>query len=186
MVQTLDVGCGDRPTGTVNVDIAIGKSEELYFNHRVIDPKLIPNFVLADAHYLPFQDHAFSKVHCFHTLEHLENPIQILKEMKRVVNGSIEVRIPNHLHEAFQCLLVPKRRKYVKQFHKHSWDKKSLEKLGFRVHYNFYFLNILRKPKRYYENCGSVKAFLIFLFYSFGSTFFPFIPDELIARAHTS
>lgn len=182
MVQTLDVGCGDRPKGNVNLDRNVGRTEELYFQHRKINPKQIPNFIQADAHYLPFRKNSFNKVYCFHTLEHLADPIKVLKEIIRVVNGEIEIRLPNHYHERFQCMFVPQRRSYVKRFHKHSFCKKDLERMGFVIYQNFYIFNILSNLKLYFKNCRTPRNFLTFLFYSIGSTFFPFIPDELHAH----
>ena len=51
--------------------------------------------VLADAHYLPFRDKIFSKIYCFEVLEHLESPIQALREFSRVLDGSLLLTVPN-------------------------------------------------------------------------------------------
>ena len=73
-MQTLDVGCGDRPIGDVNLDrFFYGKCE---------------NFVIAEAHYLPFKNNTFDRVYCKHCLEHFENPHKFFQEAKRVLKNS--------------------------------------------------------------------------------------------------
>mgnify|MGYP005847883207 CR=1 FL=1 len=67
----LDVGCGDVPRGNVNLD-------RFYYGVGA-------NFVIGEAHYLPFKDRAFLKVQIKHCLEHLENPFVFFKEAKRVL-----------------------------------------------------------------------------------------------------
>jgi len=75
-MKILDVGCGNNPTGDVNLDLfCYGKCE---------------NFVVAEAHSLPFRNNTFNKIYSKHCLEHLENPLQFFKEAKRVLkNGGL-------------------------------------------------------------------------------------------------
>ncbi len=47
----LDIGCGNDPQGTVNVDRKVPENAGY-----------IKNFVLADIRYLPFKDHVFDQV----------------------------------------------------------------------------------------------------------------------------
>jgi len=91
--QKLDVGCGAadypnaRARGDVHIDIGT--------------PEKIPeNFVYADAHYLPFQDGAFSKVYYYDVIEHVDSPIDTLREINRVLerDGTVEISTPNPLH----------------------------------------------------------------------------------------
>jgi SAM-dependent methyltransferase len=51
---------------------------------------------LGDSHTLPFKDHSFDYVFCFETLEHVENPYQVLMELARVCkpDGRVFVSIP--------------------------------------------------------------------------------------------
>ena len=81
-MKVLDVGCGDRPKGDVNLD--------LFFYGKW------KNFIIAEAHQLPFKNGAFSKVYSEHFLEHLENPLEFFKEAKRVLksHGVLECIYP--------------------------------------------------------------------------------------------
>jgi len=87
----LDVGCGHLSShlsrGEINVDI----------NKPVRIPE---NFILADAHHLPFIDNLFEKVYFYDIIEHVENPSKCLREIHRVlkVGGKIEISTPNPLH----------------------------------------------------------------------------------------
>lgn len=74
-MKVLDVGCGDVPKGDVNLD--------LFFYVKC------QNFVIAEAHHLPFKNNVFEKVYSKHCLEHLKNPLKFFKETKRVLkNGA--------------------------------------------------------------------------------------------------
>jgi ubiquinone/menaquinone biosynthesis C-methylase UbiE len=82
IVEILDVGCGDRPKGDVNLDLfRYGKWK---------------NLVIAEAQHLPFRDKVFIKVHSKHCLEHLENPLAFFREARRVLkkDGVLECIYP--------------------------------------------------------------------------------------------
>jgi len=81
-MKVLDVGCGDRPTGDVNLD--------LFFYGKW------KNFIIGEAHHLPFKNQVFDKVHSKHCLEHLENPPKFFEEAKRVLKkgGILECIYP--------------------------------------------------------------------------------------------
>jgi ubiquinone/menaquinone biosynthesis C-methylase UbiE len=81
-VEFLDVGCGDVPKGDVNLDL-------FYYGRG-------KNFVIAEAHHLPFKDETFVKVYSKHCLEHLENPFAFFKEVKRILKkeGVLECIYP--------------------------------------------------------------------------------------------
>lgn len=75
-MKVLDVGCGDRPTGNVNLD--------LFFYGKC------KNFVIGEAQHLPFKNQVFEKVYSKHCLEHLENPLRFFEEAERVLkNGGV-------------------------------------------------------------------------------------------------
>ena len=86
--KILDVGCASGRmtseikkifpksiiTGTDAYPAAIAYAKKKY-------PKI--NFIIADAHKLPFPSNSFDLVTCYETIEHLINPSKALKEIKR-------------------------------------------------------------------------------------------------------
>jgi len=96
-LKTLDVGCGNNPTGDVNVDLFLnehtfqGDSTSLKF----IDAKKIRNPVKADAHFLPFKTNSFEEVYSSHVLEHLQSPTKALLEMIRVSREKVFFVVPH-------------------------------------------------------------------------------------------
>lgn len=61
--------------------------------------------VLGDGHGMPFDEASFDAVLCFETLEHVENPAQVLDQLARVCrpDGRVFISIPwvpkTHIHE---------------------------------------------------------------------------------------
>lgn len=66
----LDVGCGSRPSGHVNVDRFPESTIHRHESLGNIDTKKIQNFVRADIHFLPFPDKTFEQARCIALLEH--------------------------------------------------------------------------------------------------------------------
>ena len=65
----MNLGCGDQAFGDIHVDIYKTKTTD----------------VLCDAHFLPFRDNIFHLVYSRYVFEHLNNPMQSLKDQKRVL-----------------------------------------------------------------------------------------------------
>lgn len=96
----LDVGCGSKPSGDVNVDVfRQGWNPQEGDQHRgeFLSPKLISNFVVATVDCLPFSDNVFDVVSSSHVIEHVEHPFRMLKEMVRVSKRKVVVRCPHRL-----------------------------------------------------------------------------------------
>ena len=99
----LDVGCGP---GNLTVDLArrvapgrvsgIDNSEPIVVQARDDVPDGVDNveFKAADVYRLPFPDDAFDIVHAHQVLQHLEDPVAALAEMRRVCRpgGIVAVR----------------------------------------------------------------------------------------------
>jgi len=114
----LDVGCGIHPKGDINCDLYIEPiSRDSKFEDR-INPKEIPNFVLCDAHFLPFVTNTFSQVVCFDVIEHVENPFFLLKELTRVSSNEVLIKCPHRYSVAGK-----------RPFHVNFFDRKRLTKI---------------------------------------------------------
>jgi ubiquinone/menaquinone biosynthesis C-methylase UbiE len=92
-----EIGCGNYPAGDVNCDLYPQASE--HRDGTVINTKRINNFVRCDAQHLPFKDNCFTTVASSHTIEHVENPFLMLKEMYRVSKRFVRVRCPHRIGE---------------------------------------------------------------------------------------
>lgn len=67
----LDIGCGKKPRGNINIDMV--RTE-------------FCNFV-ASAEQLPFHDDSIETIFCSHVLEHLDHPRRALKEINRILTA---------------------------------------------------------------------------------------------------
>jgi len=174
----LDIGCGDRPRGTVNVDVSMRDSSHLYKRHSHL--KLIQNFVCADAQHLPFKNNVFAKVLCWHTLEHLNNPSLAVKEMVRVANGTVQIVVPYRYHEKVQNFFLPQRRAWAIMHHKYFFDKQQLRKilcsLNLRgtIRYKFKFGDAIKYFTNYHISIFDFVLFGLF------EAFLPPTPGELM------
>lgn len=63
--------------------------------HADLDRNAYHLEVLCDAHELPFKENCFSIVHASHILEHLENPVKAILEMRRVTRNRVVIKVPN-------------------------------------------------------------------------------------------
>jgi len=90
-LSLLDVGCGP---GTITVEFAerlspakvvgLDAAAEVIAKASALEaPNL--SFVVGDAYALPFDDDSFDIVHAHQTLQHVADPVAVLREMRRVV-----------------------------------------------------------------------------------------------------
>ncbi len=98
--EVLDVGCGNEKTarGTVNIDsFRRGQNFQIgdQLKGKYVNPNFIPNFIVADACYLPFKDNSFRTVFSSHTIEHVIDPELMFRELCRVAARKIIVRCPH-------------------------------------------------------------------------------------------
>lgn len=83
MLASLNLGCGQDDWGDIRVDFDFATQTGLSSKLNV----------RADAHALPFRDKAFASCRCWHVLEHVQNPVQVLNEIRRV-SSTADVRFP--------------------------------------------------------------------------------------------
>lgn len=118
----LNIGCGHVGTGDVNIDLHLHKTIHRIDGHP-LQPKLIKNFVCADAHHLPFKSEVFDETYSKDVIEHVSNPYLMMKEMFRVTKayGIVHIIFPH---------------KYAKKLPEHinyfnsAWFWKVAKKLG--------------------------------------------------------
>ena len=90
-MKMLDVGSGHQPLKEAShlSDITIGKDEHRAGFKTVID---VRPFIVCSTEYLPFKKNSFHYVVSRHVLEHTDNPIKALNEMKRISKrGFVEI-----------------------------------------------------------------------------------------------
>ena len=111
MKPTLNLGCGNDKRGTVRIDR---------------NPARSARTIIADAHFIPLRDKAISKTLCKSVLEHVEAPIKVILEMKRITADEIIVVTPNmiNLGRMWINLKRPLRKVNAGTLHLQGWDIK--------------------------------------------------------------
>jgi len=123
----LDVGFGTLPRGDVNVDFfrsGFNPQTGDQVKGGFVSPKRVKNFVVADVMHLPFKADAFKVAFSSHTIEHVQNPLLMLREMCRVAERKVIVRCP---HRRGSGAVMPFHLNYLDE----EWFRKASELLGF-------------------------------------------------------
>lgn len=144
--KMLDVGCGVRPRGDVNIDFfrdGLNPQVGDQIQGEFMSPQKIENFIVADAMHLPFKDESFNVVFSSNTIEHVQNPLLMLQEMCRVANRKVIVRYP---HRKGSGAVMP----YHLNYFDEDWFKKASEIIGFKSNqfvasYDYPISSILKK-----------------------------------------
>ncbi len=108
-MRLLDVGAGP---GTISADLAGRVAEvtatevgevELELSRDLAAARGVRNmtFEVADVHALPFADDTFDVVHAHQVLQHVEDPVQALREMHRVTRSGGLVAVRDSDYRAF-------------------------------------------------------------------------------------
>lgn len=112
----LNIGCGGYST-----------HKQVWYGDVRIDIHKFPNVtIVMDAHKLGFRDRSFRKIVAYEVLEHLDSPIEALKEIRRVLSddGIVEVTVPNiwYWRLLISCWLGTSKPKITSSDHKQVWD----------------------------------------------------------------
>jgi len=118
----LDVGCGSKPSGDVNVDFFRGGWN--FQEAQLLNPRLVSNFVVADACFLPFKNECFDVAVSNHVIEHVKNPFVMLSELLRISKREVVVRCPHRRGSGGKRL-------YHINFMDEDWFKRAVVKLGY-------------------------------------------------------
>lgn len=122
----LDVGCGSKPRGDVNVDFFSGgwnPQEGDQQKGKYLNPKSIKNFRVADAQNLPYKDGEFEVVFSSNTIEHVQDPFQMLSEMVRVSSRMAIILCPHAKGSGAK-------RPYHVNYLDEEWFRQAAKKLG--------------------------------------------------------
>jgi ubiquinone/menaquinone biosynthesis C-methylase UbiE len=99
----LDIGCGSgvqlRSLDVKSPNILLIGTDISQNALQYAKNKNIPNteFIRCNAEYLPFKTNTINKIICAELIEHLQNPVDMINESKRVLkdNGSMIITTPN-------------------------------------------------------------------------------------------
>lgn len=167
MRPILNLGCGDDERGDIRIDL---------------EPTKNGLTILADAHYLPIKDKAISQTLCKSVLEHVEAPLKVLLEMKRITVDEIIIIVPNliNVRRILRTLKNPLYPINLVTRHLQGWDAKEIRHLAYmaglkvlqidwlrvgtrRWFYIFlplfasHMIVYLRERKELCDKCGTIK-----------------------------
>ena len=142
----LDIGCAGG-TFTNNISKILPKAEitgiDLYSSAIEYGKNKYPhiNFILADAHNIPFKNKSFDLIICYETIEHLNNPPQALKEIRRVLKNDghtiVAMDSGSLLFKIVWWFWEKTKGKVWQGAHIHTYNHKELEniikKAGFKI-----------------------------------------------------
>ena len=117
MKPTLNLGCGNDKRGTIRIDL---------------HPARNGITLIADAHFIPLRDKAISKTLCKSVLEHVEAPIKVVQEMKRITIDEIFIIVPNliNVRRIWRTFKNPLHKFSQNARHLQGWDYKAIRHLA--------------------------------------------------------
>lgn len=118
----LDVGCGSRPLGTVNVDI---------YQHPSLQLPRNSVFILASGSHLPFRNKVFETVISDNSLEHCSEYRLFFKELLRVSSDHVLI-YTSHIFSNMN-----RQTELHKQYFNLKWFDRTLTLLGLQRRKNF-------------------------------------------------
>lgn len=163
--EVLDIGSADGTFTEIIVNqskalkiigIDILESSVKYANRRFKKDKRM-EFLVADAHHLPFESNRFVAVFCLEAMEHVFNPQKVLGEIKRVLkpNGYLIILVPtdSFLFNIAWWFVLHSWGKHWRETHLQSFRQKNsltlvVKKAGFKIERDKKFLlNMLEVVK---------------------------------------
>lgn len=144
--RVLDVGCASGwltsriahvlpRAKVVGVDI----SPKMITYAKVAHPEV--NFICADAHKLPFPNKSFDLIVCTETLEHVVDPLKVLKEIRRCLSNKgiviISMDSGSFLFRFIWFFWLKTKGRVWNHAHLHKFNRHKLQKLfkkaGFKI-----------------------------------------------------
>jgi len=122
-METLDVGCGLRPRGDVNVDLYLESIHRQNGMGPELNPDQIQNFVQADGRDMfMFTDRQFNTVRCDNLIEHIPDWWNLLKELWRVTDKHLIIICPHRSWINFPNQLT-RSQNHVSNFDRPTWEQ---------------------------------------------------------------
>jgi ubiquinone/menaquinone biosynthesis C-methylase UbiE len=141
----LDVGCGEGYLEELIIQrgikakiVGIDISDKALQIARRKSPQAV--FQEGDIYNLPFQDSQFDLVLAVEVLEHLQNPMKALLEIKRVSNKHYILSVPNEPIFTVASLLAGR---HLKSFGRHPEHIQAWSKKGFVNFASLYFAKVI-------------------------------------------
>jgi len=96
----LDLGAGAGIIPEMNFKEKVNKMYGLDPDERVLSNPFLDSAVCSTAEEMPFEDEMFDAIICQNVMEHIENPLVMLTQVKRVLKkgGLFFVKTPNRNH----------------------------------------------------------------------------------------
>ena len=159
--SVLEIGCAEgwmTESLVERASVVVGSDIALNFLQRARENVPAADYVLLDAHHLPFLDASFSCVVMTEVLEHVYAPYGVLEEIYRVLEpgGHLVLSVPNHLNVPRLLQHLRNRQDKSHDAHFSAFDYFSLDKLldfaGFKV--NATYADYIHVPviKRFFAN----------------------------------
>jgi len=92
-MDILDVGCGSKPWGNINLDLFQGANIHHRFEYS---PRDIEKFVNSDGSRLPFRDKSIDVIVSRHCLEHIPEPLKAARDWERVAKKAVVIMVLNN------------------------------------------------------------------------------------------
>jgi len=97
-----------------------------------MNPARSARTIIANAHFIPLRDKAISKTLCKSVLEHVEAPLKVLLEIKRITVDEIIISVPNliNVRRILRTLKNPLYSINLVTRHLQGWDAKEIRHLA--------------------------------------------------------
>ena len=146
----LDIGCGFRPKGNVNIDLFDVGNEVFAGKHFFKRcPRSIPNFIFSDGQYLPIRNKVFEESYSKGVIEHTENPSLFLKEMVRVSKTYFKLIVPHRFFKQPKYHIRMFNMKQLEKYLNKMFFSGRISQFELRLSYRGFphqYLSILRRP----------------------------------------
>jgi SAM-dependent methyltransferase len=137
-----DIGCGNgwlskKLAAFERIVVSVDVSYKNVYNALKLNPDEKHFGVVADGYYLPFKDNSFDCVVASEVIEHLENPLQFIRELVRIAKPSAKIILTTPYKEKIRyTLCIHCNKPTPMNAHLHSFDEDKLSKILSEVNPN--------------------------------------------------